>query len=120
MHGTAVLTELDAADRLATRGGLLTSVGMTSPPAWRWETVMVPSVFGHKITIGVFGICFPNPLEHDTPESALRERTRAEDEHGHPSDARACALQDICGAGTRLEDAQRTWNQGTCIRPGTR
>lgn len=104
------LTELDAADRVATRGGLLTSVGMTSSPAWRWETVIVPSVFGHRITIGVFGICFPNPLVRDVPESASRKHMAEGDEHGHPANARARALQHICGAGTQLEAAKRTLN----------
>lgn len=47
---------------VALRGGLLTTVGMTSAEAMRCESVMEPSELFHMMTIGVFAICVPKPL----------------------------------------------------------
>ncbi len=38
-------------------------MGITCPGACLWDNVILPSEFGHKITIGVFAICEPKPLE---------------------------------------------------------
>ena len=46
----------------AFRGGLLSTVGMTSAGAMRCESVTEPSELFHMMTIGVFAICFPKPL----------------------------------------------------------
>ncbi len=58
-HG---LTELDASCKVANRGGLLVTVGITYPVAERCDSVMDPSELAHIITIGVFGIARPKPL----------------------------------------------------------
>ena len=58
------LSELSAACAVATRGGLLSTVGITSCGALRCESVIEPSEFGHMITIGVLAICEPKPLRN--------------------------------------------------------
>ena len=35
---------------------------MTSAGAMRWLSVTLPSLFGHTMTIGEFGICAPKPI----------------------------------------------------------
>ena len=55
-------TELSDVDKVATRGGLATTVGITSADVLRWERVMEPSELGHIMTIGEFAIVLPNPL----------------------------------------------------------
>ena len=56
-------TERDCAS-VAARGGFGSTVGMTSWGAFRWESVMEPSEFGHIITMGEFAICWPKPLRN--------------------------------------------------------
>jgi len=59
--GVVPLVVLNAVDNVATLGGLLTTVGMTSSDAERCERVIDESEFGHIITICVLAICFPKP-----------------------------------------------------------
>ena len=60
------LPELENADVassvVATRGGLESTVGMTSPGAVRCESVKLPSELCHMMTMGVFAIVEPKPL----------------------------------------------------------
>lgn len=53
---------LRVVDKVATRGGLATTVGMTSAGACRCEIVTVPSEFPHMIIMGVLDIWFPKPM----------------------------------------------------------
>lgn len=50
-------------DRVATREGLGSSVGMISRGAVRCDRVTVPSALAHMMTIGEFAIHRPNPLD---------------------------------------------------------
>jgi hypothetical protein len=59
------LTVLSVFESVAIRGGLATTVGITSVGACRCERVMVPSELPHMITMGVLDICVPNPLKHN-------------------------------------------------------
>lgn len=62
--GLLPVRSLNADSSVAVRGGLGSTVGITSAGACRCESVMDPSEFPHMMTIGVFAICAPNPLEH--------------------------------------------------------
>ena len=55
-------TELRDVDTVATRGGFVSTVGITCPGAVRCEIVMEPSEFGHIMTIAEFAILLPKPL----------------------------------------------------------
>lgn len=61
--GSVPLRSLAAASAVATRGGLGSTVGITSEGAFRCDSVMVPSLFGHMMTMGVFAIVDPKPLK---------------------------------------------------------
>jgi len=50
---------------VAVLGGFESTVGMTSLDALRWESVAVPSLLIHIITIGVLAIREPKPLYQD-------------------------------------------------------
>lgn len=60
--GLVPVSVLSDASAVAMRGGLESTVGMTSDGAFRCESVTDPSEFGHIMTIGVFAICAPKPL----------------------------------------------------------
>ena len=45
---------LSAGSTVATRGGDESTVGITSPGAVRCESVILPSLLGHMMTIGLF------------------------------------------------------------------
>ena len=47
----------------ATRGGFESTVGITSPGAVRCESVILPSELGHIMTMGVFAMVDPKPLQ---------------------------------------------------------
>jgi hypothetical protein len=49
-------------ESVAVRGGLGSTVGITSAGALRCESVKVPSELLHMMTIGVFAIVEPKPL----------------------------------------------------------
>lgn len=61
--GLVPVSVLSDASAVAVRGGLESTVGMTSAGAFRCESVTDPSEFGHIMTIGVFAICAPKPLQ---------------------------------------------------------
>jgi hypothetical protein len=62
MRLTLVLTILRDGEKVATLGGLGSTVGMTSDGAFRCDMVTEPLEFGHMMTIGVFSMAEPNPL----------------------------------------------------------
>jgi len=64
-------TTLSLVAIVAVLGGLESTVGMTSLDALRWESVAVPSLLIHIITIGVLAIREPKPLY---PNDEERER----------------------------------------------
>ena len=55
-------TELSNVDRVATRGGLATIIGITAADAWRCERVIEPSELDHMMTMGELAIMVPKPL----------------------------------------------------------
>jgi len=55
-------TTLNPVAKVAVRGGLESTVGITSLDALRCESVAVPSLFIHIMTMGVLAICEPKPL----------------------------------------------------------
>lgn len=55
-------TVLRVVEAAAILGGLLCTVGMECPVDVRCESVMLPSEFGHIMTMGVLAIVLPNPL----------------------------------------------------------
>ena len=60
--GLLPVSTLSDESAVAFRGGLGSTVGITSDGALRWESVIDPFEFGHIMTIGVFAIVDPNPL----------------------------------------------------------
>ena len=60
--GVDPVRSLPDVSRVATRGGLDTTVGITSDDACRWERVMLPSELDHIMTIGELAIVCPKPL----------------------------------------------------------
>lgn len=90
------LTELRIVDRLATLGGLLTTLGVISPDALRWDSVIEESELAHIIIIGELAIVFPKPLDSVILEPT-KDREEEQSQHRHPTQSlRAGALQDIC------------------------
>ena len=84
--GLVPVRSLNALSRVAVRGGLGSTVGMTSDGALRCERVIEPSEFGHIMTIGVFAICEPNPLAKRVSYEHLSEDGKPYMAI-HPSDA---------------------------------
>lgn len=99
---------LSVVDNVATRGGLETRVGITSPEACRCESVTEPSEFPHIMTMGVLDIWVPKPLK---TRQGRRRWTQEVYRHAHPPHgALASAGQSVCGSTlvTGGRDAQRT------------
>ena len=88
----------------AVRGGLATTVGITSAGAMRCESVTDPSELFHMMTIGVFAICVPKPL--CAGAGAVSDRRRgmraSQERHAHrhpPERGLALALEGVCRVG---------------------
>jgi len=64
-------TTLSPVAKVAVRVGLESMVGITWPDALRCESVAVPSLFIHIMTIGVLAICEPNPLDFEVKQGSL-------------------------------------------------